>query len=284
MITYKTQHLVDKFLSDIEYQAQTDNVHAQQAKTGLCTGLRGFDWQIGGLRAGDVLLMVGPNKRLNQAFCTFIMHALCWKQHKLKGHICVFDDLANRWLGLLLSAETGVAVDWLRFGFCKAEDRGKVQKAGTELKKLPLSISEMAPKEALAEEYSLPMEDIILLADFPLEEGNDYEGFCRKLKKQAMKEAKIVLISCLQSKELCEQLNMGTPLRRFGLIDGWCDFVCLLADAPVQHFDETGREISVKPYTVDAIYLKTFKNARLPSGLAEFTCHFYNPDFKDKPS
>jgi len=35
MITYKTHHLVEKFLSDIEYQAQTDNTCAQQAKTGF---------------------------------------------------------------------------------------------------------------------------------------------------------------------------------------------------------------------------------------------------------
>lgn len=84
MITYKTHHLVEKFLSDIEYQSQTDNTRAQQAKTGLCTGLRGVDWQIGGLRPGDVLMLVGPNKCLNHAFCVFIMHALC---HKLMVHI-----------------------------------------------------------------------------------------------------------------------------------------------------------------------------------------------------
>lgn len=284
MITYKTHHLVEKFLSDIEYQAQTDNVRAQQAKMSLCTGLRGFDWQIGGLRVEDIVLMVGPNKRLNQAFCAFIMHSLCWKQHKLKGRICVFDELAGRWLELLLSAETGIAVDWLRFGFCKVEDREKIQKAVEKLENLPFAISEIAPKEAVAEEYSLPTEDIILLADFPLEEGKDYENFFRKLKTQAMKEAKIVLISCTQDRDFCEQMNMGTPLRRFGLIDSWCDFVCLLADAPVQHFDETGREILVAPYKADAVYLKTLKNARLPTGLAEFICHFYNPDFKDKPA
>lgn len=38
MITYKTHQLVEKCLSDIEYQAQADNACAQQAKTGLCTG------------------------------------------------------------------------------------------------------------------------------------------------------------------------------------------------------------------------------------------------------
>ena len=284
MITYKTHHLVEKFLSDIEYQAQTDNVRAQQAKMSLCTRLRGFDWQIGGLRVEDIVLMVGPNKRLNQAFCAFIMYSLCWKQHKLKGRICVFDELAGRWLELLLSAETGIAVDWLRFGFCKVEDREKIQKAVEKLENLPFAISEIAPKEAVAEEYSLPTEDIILLADFPLEEGKDYENFFRKLKTHAMKEAKIVLISCTQDRDFCEQMNMGTPLRRFGLIDSWCDFVCLLADAPVQHFDETGREILVAPYKADAVYLKTLKNTRLPSGMVEFICHFYNPDFKDKPA
>lgn len=41
MITYETNQLVEKFLSDIEYQAQPDNVRAQQTKTGLCIGLRG---------------------------------------------------------------------------------------------------------------------------------------------------------------------------------------------------------------------------------------------------
>lgn len=284
MITYKTHQLVEKFLSDIEYQSQADNARAWQTKIGLCTGLRGFDWQIGGLRLGNVLLLVGPNKRLNQAFCAFVMHALCWKQHKLKGHICVFDDLADRWLELLLSAETGVAVDWLRFGFCKAEDREKIQKAAAELEKLQFAISEIAPKEALAEGYSLPAENIIVLADFPLEEGKNYENFFCKLKKQASKEGKIVLISCVQDRKFCEQMNIGTPLRRFGLIDSWCDFICLLSDIPVQHFDETGREISVAPYTPDAVYLKTLKNSRLPSGLAEFLCHFYDPDFKDKPA
>lgn len=282
MITYKTHHLVEKFLSDIEYQAQTDNVRAQQTKTGLCTGLRGVDWQIGGLRAGDVLLMVGPNKRLNQAFCAFIMHALCWKQHKLKGHICVFDELANHWLELLLSAETGIAVDWLRFGFCKTEDRERIQKAGAGLEKLSIYISEITPKEAVAEEYSLPIENVVLLADFPLEEGKNYEGFFRKLKKQAIKEAQIVLISCTQDRDFCAQMNMGTPLRRFGLIDSWCDFICLLNDTSVHHFDETGREIFATPYTSDTVYLKTLKNTRLPKGVAEFICHFYNPDFKDR--
>lgn len=271
-------------MSDIEYQAQADNACAQQAKTGLCTGLKGFDWQIGGLRVGDVLLLVGPNKRLNQAFCAFVMHALCWKQYKLKGHICVFDDLASRWLKLLLSAETGVAVDWLRFGFCKAEDRDKIQKAGAELEKLQFAISEIAPQEALAEGYSLPTENVILLADFPLEEGKNYEDFFCKLKKQASKEGKIVLISCVQDRKFCEQMNIGTPLRRFGLIDAWCDFICLLSDTSILDFDEIGRETSVVPYTPDAVYLKTLKNSRLPSGLAEFLCHFYDPDFKDKPA
>lgn len=284
MITYKTNQLVEKFLSDIEYQAQTDNVRAQQAKTGLYTGLRGFDWQIGGLRSGDVLMLVGPNKRLNQAFCAFVMHSLCWKQHKLKGHICVFDDFADHWLELLLSAETGIAVDWLHFGFCKAEDREKIQKAAAELEKRSLAISEIAPKEALAEGYRLSAENIILLADFPLDVGKNYEDFFCKLKKQAGKEGKIVLISCLQDREFCEQMNMSTPLRRFGLIDSGCDFICLLSDIPLQHFDEPNREISVVPYVSDVVYLKTVKNARLPRGLAEFLCHFYNPDFKDKPA
>ncbi len=49
MITYKKHQLVEKFLSASEYQTQTDNARAQQAKTGLYTGLRGFEWQIGGL-------------------------------------------------------------------------------------------------------------------------------------------------------------------------------------------------------------------------------------------
>lgn len=80
MITYKTHHLVEKFLSDIEYQAQTDNVREQQTKTGLCTGLRGVDWQIGGLRPGDLFLLVGGHERVNTAFLAFILHALCWKQ------------------------------------------------------------------------------------------------------------------------------------------------------------------------------------------------------------
>lgn len=71
----------------------------------------------------------------------------------------------------------------------------------------------------MAEEYRLPTEDVVLLADFPLEEGRTYEGFFRKLKKQAIKEAKIVLISCTQDRDFCEQMNMGTLLRRFGLFN-----------------------------------------------------------------
>lgn len=283
MITYKTQQLVEKFLSDMEYRGQTDAARAKQAKIGLCTGLKGFDWQIGGLRSGDVLLLVGPNRRLNQAFCAFVLYSLCQRQ-QVPCHICSFDELAGVWVNLLLSAETGVAVDWLRFGFCKADDWDKIPKAGAALAKLPLAISEIAPKETLAEEYSLPTEKVVLLADFPLEEEKNYEGFFSKLKKQASKEGKIVLISCTQERDFCEQMNLGTPLRRFGLIDAWCDFICLLGDKAVQHFDETGKEIPVNPYTADAVYLKTLKNARLPSGLAEFTCHFYNPDFKDKPA
>ncbi len=284
MKTYQNSDLIQKYLSSVAREAHGWENKANFAKQGYPTGLKGFDWQIGSLRAGDVLLLVGPNKRLNQAFCAFIMHALCWR-HKLSGHICSFDELADRWLGLLLSAETGIAADMFLFSFsCKAEDSAKIQKACADLEKLPLSISEIAPKEALAEGYVLPAEKVVLLADFPLEDGRDYEEFFRELKKQASREGKIMLVSCLQEREFGEQMNMGTPLRRYGLLDAWCDFVCLLGDTPPQHFDETGTEIPAKPYVSDSVSFKTLKNARLPSGFAEFTCHFYNPDFKDKPN
>lgn len=42
MITYDTKHLADKFLSDVDYRAQTPSGRSKQAQTGLCTGLKGL--------------------------------------------------------------------------------------------------------------------------------------------------------------------------------------------------------------------------------------------------
>ena len=109
----------------------------------------------------------------------------------------------------------------------------------------------------MAEEYRLPPEDIILFVDFPLEEGKNYEGFFHKLKKQAIKEAKIVLISCTQDRAFCEQMNMGTPLRRFGLIDFWCDFICLLEDSPNKKKVLVGRR-SIIVYPFFGVHFRTF--------------------------
>ena len=80
MITYETNHLVDKFLSDMDYQPPNPSGQAKLTQTGFCTGLKGFDWQIGGLRPGDVFLLIGGQEQINTAFLAFILHALCWKQ------------------------------------------------------------------------------------------------------------------------------------------------------------------------------------------------------------
>ena len=42
MITYDTKHLADKFLSDVDYRAQTPSGRSKQAQTGLCAGLKGL--------------------------------------------------------------------------------------------------------------------------------------------------------------------------------------------------------------------------------------------------
>lgn len=120
MITYKTQHLVEKFLSDIEYQVQTDNVRVQQTKTSLCTGLRGVDWQIGGLRAGDLFLLIGSQEQVNTAFLAFILHALCWKQ-QVPAHVYSCAEPADRWLPYLLSAELKIAYSSLQWGVIEGD-------------------------------------------------------------------------------------------------------------------------------------------------------------------
>lgn len=134
MITYKTHHLVEKFLSDIEYQVQTDNVSAQQAKTGLCTGLRGFDWQLGGLRAGDLFLLIGSQEQVNTAFLAFIVHSLCWKQ-RIPGQVYACARPVERWLPYLLSAELKMSVSSLRWGIDE-DDLDRVKNAGYILQKL----------------------------------------------------------------------------------------------------------------------------------------------------
>lgn len=40
MITYETNHLVDKFLSDMDYQAPNPSGQAKLTQTGFCTGLK----------------------------------------------------------------------------------------------------------------------------------------------------------------------------------------------------------------------------------------------------
>lgn len=288
MITYKTQHLVEKFLSDIEYQAQTDNVRVQQTKTGLCTGLRGVDWQIGGLRPGDVFLLVGGHERVNTAFLAFILHALCWKQ-QVPAHIYSCAEPVERWLPYLLSAELKISYSSLQWGVIEV-DTERIKQAGQFLGKLPLWLSELSLASAQRSDFEASKGQILLIDDFPLETAGKSEEFLHNLKRIALQKRKIVLVSATLDQKMCQYPDIYANLRPFGLLGSVCDFVGLLnwcipgANTLVDATGDTGEtkiiEQNFSP--LEQVELRMLYNVRLPRSYAIFLHQFNVVDFRDK--
>lgn len=288
MITYKTHHLVEKFLSDIEYQAQTDNVRVQQTKTGLCTGLRGVDWQIGGLRPGDVFLLIGGHERVNTAFLAFILHALCWKQ-QVPAHIYSCAEPVERWLPYLLSAELKMSVSSLRWGV-EEHDLERVKTAGQVLQNLPLWFSDLNSVTAQRNDFEASKGQILLIDDFPLETAGKIEEFLLNLKRIALQKGKIILINAMLDEKLCRYPDIYANLRPFGLLGSVCDFVGLLnwcipgANTLVDATGDTGEtKIIEQDFSpLEQVELRMLYNVRLPRSYAIFLHQFNVVDFRDK--
>lgn len=288
MITYKTQHLVEKFLSDIEYQAQTDNVRVQQTKTGLCTGLRGVDWQIGGLRPGDVFLLVGGHERVNTAFLAFILHALCWKQ-RISGQVYACVKPVERWLPYLLSAELKMSVSNLRWGV-EEHDLERVKTAGHVLQNLPLWFSDLNSVTAQRNDFEASKGQILLIDDFPLETAGKIEEFLLNLKRIALQKRKIILVSATLDQKMCQYPDIYANLRPFGLLGSVCDFVGLLnwcipgANTLVDVTGDTGEtKIIEQDFSpLEQVELRMLYNVRLPRSYAIFLHQFNVVDFRDK--
>lgn len=288
MITYKTHHLVEKFLSDIKYQAQPDNVRVQQTKTGLCTGLRGVDWQIGGLRPGDVFLLVGGHERVNTAFLAFILHALCWKQ-QVPAHIYSCAEPVERWLPYLLSAELKISYSSLQWGVIEV-DTERIKQAGQFLGKLPLWLSELSLASAQRSDFEASKGQILLIDDFPLETAGKSEAFLLNLKRIALQKRKIILINAMLDEKLCRYPDIYANLRPFGLLGSVCDFVGLLrwctpgANSIVGVTDDTGEmKIIEQDFSpLEQVELRMLYNVRLPRSYAIFLHQFNVVDFRDK--
>ena len=288
MITYKTHHLVEKFLSDIEYQAQTDNVRVQQTKTGLCTGLRGVDWQIGGLRPGDVFLLVGGHERVNTAFLAFILHARCWKQ-QVPAHIYSCAEPVERWLPYLLSAELKMSVSSLRWGV-EEHDLERVKTAGHVLQNLPLWFSDLNSVTAQRNDFEASKGQILLIDDFPLETAGKSEAFLLNLKRIALQKRKIILVSATLDQKMCQYPDIYANLRPFGLLGSMCDFVGLLnwcnpgANTLVDVTGNTGEtKIIEQDFSpLEQVELRMLYNVRLPRSYSIFLHQFNVVDFRDK--
>ena len=288
MITYKTQHLVEKFLSDIEYQAQTDNVRVQQTKTGLCTGLRGVDWQIGGLRPGDVFLLVGGHERVNTAFLAFILHSLCWKQ-QVPAHIYSCAEPVERWLPYLLSAELKMSVSSLRWGV-EEHDLERVKTAGNVLQNLPLWFSDLNLVTAQRNDFEASAGQVLVVDDLPLKEMKESETFLQDLKQVAVQRQKIVLVSATLDEKMCQYPDIYANLRPFGLLGSVCDFVGLLnwcipgANTLVDATGDTGEtKIIEQDFSpLEQVELRMLYNVRLPRSYAVFLHQFNVADFRDK--
>ena len=288
MITYKTHHLVEKFLSDIEYQTQTDNVRVQQTKTSLCTGLRGVDWQIGGLRAGDLFLLIGSQEQVNTAFLAFILHALCWKQ-QAPAHVYSCAEPVERWLPYLLSAELKMSVSSLRWGV-EEHDLERVKTAGHVLQNLPLWFSELSLASAQRSDFEASKGQILLIDDFPLETAGKSEEFLLNLKRIALQKGKIILINAMLDEKLCRYPDIYANLRPFGLLGSVCDFVGLLnwcipgANTLVDVTGDTGEtKIIEQDFSpLEQVELRMLYNVRLPRSYAIFLHQFNVVDFRDK--
>lgn len=289
MITYKTQHLVEKFLSDIEYQAQTDNVRVQQTKTSLCTGLRGVDWQIGGLRPGDVFLLIGGHERVNTAFLAFILHALCWKQ-QVPAHVYSCAEPVERWLPYLLSAELKMSVSSLRWGV-EEHDLERVKTAGHVLQNLPLWFSDLNSVTAQRNDFEASAGQVLVVDDLPLKEMKESETFLQDLKQVAVQRQKIVLVSATLDEKMCQYPDIYSNLRSIGLLGHICDFVGLLNlripgqdDVIAVTKERTTLElIPLEPYAQDKITLRMLYNARLPGAYVTFLYNQFDVvDFRDE--
>lgn len=226
MIIYDTKHLADKFLSDVDYRAQTPSGWAKLAQTGLCTGLKGLDWQIGGLRHGDVFLVVGSHERINTAFLAFILHALCWKQ-QVPAHVYSCAEPVDRWLPYLLSAELKISYSSLQWGIIEG-DKERIKRAGQVLGKLPLWLSELSLASAQWSDFEASKGQILLIDDFPFETAGKSEEFLLNLKRIALQKRKIILVSATLDKKMCQYPDIYANLRPFGLLGSVCDFVGLL--------------------------------------------------------
>ena len=288
MITYETNHLVDKFLSDMDYQAQNPSGQARLTQTGLCTGLKGFDWQIGGLRPGDVFLLIGGQEQINTAFLAFILHALCWKQQvPVQVYSCA--KPVDRWLPYLLSAKLKMSYSILRWGVVE-EGKERVKKAGESLKTLPLWLSELNFDSARLDDFESSKGQILLIDEFRLESGGKSEEFLRNLKRIALQKQKIILINSILDEKICRYPDVYANLRSFGLLGSVCDFVGLLswcipgANAIVDTTSDRGEmKIIEEDFSpMDLVSLRMLHNSRLPRSHAKFLYKFDVVDFRDK--
>ena len=289
MITYDTKHLADKFLSDVDYQAQTPSGWAKLAQTGLCTGLKGLDWQVGGLRHGDVFLVVGSHERINTAFLAFILHALCWKQ-QVPAHVYSCAEPVDRWLPYLLSAELKISYSSLQWGIIEG-DKERIKRAGQVLGKLPLWLSELSLASAQWSDFEASKGQILLIDDFPFETAGKSEEFLLNLKRIALQKGKIILINAMLDEKLCRYPDIYANLRPFGLLGSVCDFVGLLrcttgANSIVEVTDDIG-EMKIIEHKEDfspleQVELRMLYNVRLPRSYAVFLHQFNVADFRDK--
>ena len=288
MITYDTKHLADKFLSDVDYRAQMPSGWAKLAQTGLCTGLKGLDWQIGGLRPGDVFLLVGGYKQINTAFLAFILHSLCWKQ-QVPAHVYSCAEPAERWLPYLLSAELKIPYSSLQWGVIEG-DTERIKRAGQFLGKLPLWLSELSLASAQRSDFEASKGQILLIDDFPLETAGKSEGFLLNLKRIALQKRKIILVNATLDEKLCQYPDVYANLRSFGLLGSVCDFVGLLRwcipgeNTIVDVTDDTGEmKIIEQDFSpLEQVELRMLYNVRLPRSYAIFLHQFNVVDFRDE--
>lgn len=288
MITYETNHLVDKFLSDMDYQAQNPSGQARLTQTDLCTGLKGFDWQIGGLRPGDVFLLIGGQEQINTAFLAFILHALCWKQQvPVQVYSCA--QPVDRWLPYLLSAKLKMSYSTLQWGVVE-DGKERVKEAGESLKTLPLWLSELNFDSARLDDFESSKGQILLIDEFRLESGGKSEEFLRNLKRIALQKQKIILINSILDEKICRYPDVYANLCSFGLLGSVCDFVGLLswcipgANAIVDTTSDRGEmKIIEEDFSpMEQVVLRMLYNARLPRSYASFLYKFDVVDFKDR--
>lgn len=288
MITFETKRLVEKFLSDVDYQAQTPSKRAKLAQAGFCTGLKGLGWQIGGLRSGDVFLLVGGHKQINTVFLAFILHTLCWKQ-QVPVHVYSCAEPVERWLTYLLSAELKISYSSLQWGVIGG-DTEHIKRAGQFLGRLPLWLSELSLPSAQWSDFETSKGQVLLIDAFPLEIGGKSEGFFLNLKRIALQKRKIILVNATLDQKMCQYPDIYANLRPFGLLGSVCDFVGLLnwcipgANTLVDVTGDTGEtKIIEQDFSpLEQVELRMLYNVRLPRSYAIFLHQFNVVDFRDE--